>query len=100
MYGLVVTLEPYYFMNTPFGRDEWAARSGGIPAAVLSIQDFERLVASGIAGRLTDAVLAPLVADDGLSWGVDELVRSLSQANDRNPLLDDEYAGLPFNIGN
>jgi hypothetical protein len=98
IYGLVVTLEPYYFLNTLLGREELAQRSGGVPASVLSIQDFERLVANGIAGRLTDAVLAPLVADGGLSWGVDELIRNLGPADDRNPLLDNAFRSLPFNI--
>jgi hypothetical protein len=93
MYGLVVTLEPYPFINATFTRDELQVRTPSIAVAVASVQNFERLVADAIAEPLDSNTMASLVDPngDGDAWDVDLLLQRKSSAAHRNPLLDDEY---------
>src|SRR5437899_1284953 len=92
MYGLVVTLEPYPFINAAFIRDELSAQTPSIPVAVASIQDFERFVADAIADPLDAERMASLVDPAGSrdTWSVDALVQRKSDKGFRNPMLDAE----------
>jgi hypothetical protein len=94
IYGLVVTLEPYPFINAPFARDELQVSPPSIPIAVTSIQDFERLVADAIADPLDAAAIASLVGPGGDAWDVDLLVQRKVAEGNRNPLLDTEFSRL------
>jgi hypothetical protein len=93
IYGLVVTLEPYPFINAAFTRDELQAGRPSIPVGVASVQNFERFVGHAIAKPLDANEMASLVDPDGDggAWSVDALVQRKSGAGHRNPLLDAEY---------
>jgi hypothetical protein len=96
MYGLVVTLEPYPFINAGFARDELRVPRPSFPVAVASIQDFERFVADAIIDPLDATAMVSLVDPDadGDAWSVDALVGRKSAQGFRNPLLDAEYNRL------
>jgi len=93
IYGLVVTLEPYHFINAAFTRDELHVQTPSIPVAVASVQTFERFVADAIAEPLDANEMASLVdpEGDGDAWSVEALVQRKSGAGHRNPMLDAEY---------
>lgn len=93
IYGLVVTLEPYPFINAAFTRDELQVRTPSLPVAVASVQDFERFVADALAQPLDANEIASLIdpAGDGGAWSIDALVQRKSAAGHRNPMLDAEY---------
>jgi hypothetical protein len=91
IYGLVVTLEPYHFANSPFARDALSTGSPSIPVSVASMQEFERFVADTLAEPLTASDMAGLVASDSSVWDFDGLNRRRSAAGHRNPMLDAEF---------
>jgi len=91
IYGLVVTLAPYHFANTPFARSALSGSAPSIPVAVASMQEFERFVADTLAEPLTASDMAGLVASDPSVWDLDGLNQRRSAAGHRNPLLDAEF---------
>jgi hypothetical protein len=93
LYGLVVTLEPYPFINAAFTRDELQLGTPSIPVAVASVQNFERFVADAISEPPDADEMASLVDPDGNgdAWSFDALVQRKSAKGHRNPLLDDEF---------
>ena len=91
-YGLVVTLEPYHFVD--LARDELTHTVTRLPVAVVSIADFERLVADTLAEPLDAAQMAKLAAPEEAAWRVGELLSSRAAKAHRNPLLDEEYEAL------
>jgi hypothetical protein len=96
LYGLVVTLEPYPFINATFAREELRVPRPSLPVAVASVQDFERFVADAITDPLHATAMASLVDPDGDgdAWSVDALLQRKSGHGFRNPLLDAEYNRL------
>jgi hypothetical protein len=96
VYGLVITLEPYPFINAVFTRDELQVSKPSMPVAVASVQDFERFVADAITESLDANAMASLLDPDGGgdAWSVDALVQRKNGQGFRNPLLDAEYNRL------
>jgi hypothetical protein len=95
-YGLVVTLEPYHFVD--LGLDEMAYKATSLPVAVASILEFERFVADTLSEPLNAADMANLAVEGEAAWRFGELVTSRGPKAHRNPLLDAEYEAL-VNLG-
>ncbi|MFY9487210.1 MAG: hypothetical protein WAP35_00740 [Solirubrobacterales bacterium] len=93
IYGAVVTLEPYHFINTPLGRSE-IAKDPSIPVVVTSVQNFERFVADAIADPVDANQMLELLDDNGKTWKIDDLIRRNLAAGHRNPMLDVEFTTM------
>lgn len=91
-YGLVVTLEPYHFVD--LGLDEIVHKAKSLPVAVASILEFERFVADALVEPLNGTDMANLVVETEAAWRVGELLTSRAPEAHRNPLLDAEYGAL------
>lgn len=91
-YGLVVTLEPYHFVD--LARSELTYTVTRLPVAVVSILDFERFVADTLAEPIDGAQMAKLAVHKEAAWRVGELLSSRAAKAHRNPLLDGEYEAL------
>lgn len=92
IYGLVVTLEPYYVPE--LAREFEGRYATKLPVAVASIGEFERFVADAIATPLTHPEVETLVSDNRMGWQIRELIDRRDHEQNRNPLMDDEYMEL------
>ena len=92
IFGLVVTLEPYYVAG--FGRDIDSSYATKLPIAVVSIREFEQLVADfiGDAPRLEE--LQTSISPNGMGWTPLDLHGTRGDKLHRNPMMDAEYREL------
>ncbi|MEU6310778.1 hypothetical protein [Streptomyces sp. NPDC047014] len=90
MFGIVVTLEPYHLVNTPWFRAELPATD--VPTVVASCSELEDAVVATGPG-LEVGILAHIKQPPPDGWSL----RSL--AGDRtviNPILSDAWGALPW----
>jgi hypothetical protein len=89
VYGLVVTLEPYHFVQV----DDLSSRPS-LPVAIGSISDFERFIADCLVTRRSEAELARYANAHRTSWDLSQLVNASTGDRFSNPMLDDEHKEL------
>lgn len=92
--GLVAALDPWYTANS-MARGFLPAPD--IPTMVASAREVEQLVAIG--QRLSaSAVLSEIMrpGDERQTWELETALRAFEDPTDRNPLLDEAWARLPF----
>jgi len=94
MSGLVATLDPWYMANS-MAREFLPATD--IPTMVASAREVEHLVAIG-QRRSASGVLREILRpdDERRTWELGTALRSFGEPADRNPLLEDAWARLPF----
>jgi hypothetical protein len=93
--GLVATLDPWYMANS-LAREFLPAP--GIPTMAASVRGVEQVVAIG-QRRRASAVLSEIMRpdDERQTWELDTALQAFAEPADRNPLLDQAWARLPFN---
>jgi hypothetical protein len=85
VYGMVVTLEPYYFIEPGFLPDR------DIPTTIATLEDYERLIAMALSGRpLADLLRSAVVS--GRFWNLEAVVGH--EDGERNPMLDAAYSAI------
>jgi hypothetical protein len=89
IYGLVVTLEPYHFVQI-----DDLQRPPAMPVAIASVSDFERFIAECLVRRRTHAELAAYTNARQTAWDLERLVNDSRSERFENPLLDDEHKEL------
>lgn len=92
--GLVATLDPWYMANS-MAREFLPTTD--IPTMVASAREIENLVAIG-QRRSASGVLKEIMRpdDERQAWELGTALGSFGEATDRNPLLDEAWAHLPF----
>lgn len=92
--GLVATLDPWYMANS-FARQFLPATD--IPTMVASVREIEHLVGIG-QRRSVSTILAEIMRpeDERRTWELSTALRAFDEPADRNPLLDEAWARLPF----
>jgi hypothetical protein len=94
MLGLVATLDPWYMANS-MAREFLPATD--VPTMVASVREVEHLVGIG-QRRSVSGVLSEIMRpdDERGTWELGTALGSFDEPADRNPLLDDAWARLPF----
>lgn len=92
--GLVATLDPWYMANS-MAREFLPTTE--IPTMVASAREVEHLVGIG-QRRSVSGVLGEVMRPDNerRTWELDTALEAFDEATDRNPLLDEAWARLPF----
>jgi hypothetical protein len=94
MLGLVATLDPWYMANS-MAREFLPVPD--IPTMVASAREVEHLVAIGQrqpASRVLTEIMRP--DDQRQTWELDTALGAFTDPADRNPLLEEAWARLPF----
>jgi hypothetical protein len=94
MLGLVATLDPWYMANS-MAREFLPATD--IPTMVASAREVEHLVGIG-QRRPVSGVLSEIMRpdDERRTWELSTALGAFDEPADRNPLLDEAWARLPF----
>jgi hypothetical protein len=92
--GLVATLDPWYMANS-MAREFLPATD--VPTMVASAREIEHLVGIG-QRRPVSALLSEIMRPDNerRTWELGTALGAYDEPADRNPLLDESWARLPF----
>ncbi|RQX05715.1 hypothetical protein [Micromonospora inaquosa] len=92
--GIVATLDPWYIANS-LARDFLPTAS--LPTLVASVGDLEKLVAIG-QRRSVSEILTHITqaGDERQTWDLGAAIHEFGEPTDRNPLLQQAFARLPF----
>ena len=92
IFGLVVTLEPYYLVNNPLVRD--ILGDPGLPTHTISIRELEHLVAISDEESVADFLLDVMTDAERSTWDFFAALGDHSVGS-RNRLLDAAWAQFP-----
>jgi hypothetical protein len=91
--GMVVTLEPYFLVNSPLIRELLPDPS--MPTLVVSARELEQLVAIG-SSRSVEGLLRGIYSDPERStWDLAQAIGD-TDPSARNPILDEAWKHLPW----
>jgi hypothetical protein len=93
IFGLVVTLEPYYLVNNPLIRE--VLIDPGLPAHTTSIRELEHLVAISAEESVADFLLDVMTDAERSTWDFFAALGDRSVGS-RNRILDAAWAQFPW----